>query len=123
MPKREWPVLVVIFSVVVLFAAIVLYPFFHNHFVHPLGRLSRQIVPGQPCSSVDALFADYIENHAVSDQAQFSDDTVTHDLLYTREISPVRALHLYDLSAFDDVQLAVRCDASGFVAESLFIGD
>jgi hypothetical protein len=99
------------------------YPHLHNHYVHPLGRLARQVEIGQSCDLVANQFTKYAQSSAASPEAQHSERTLTFDLLFTEAVSPSRGLSIYDLSAFDDLQLLVRCSPSNEVAEVLFIGD
>ena len=99
------------------------YPSLHNRYVHPLGRLARQVEIGQSCDLVANRFTNYTQGNAASPEAQHSDHILTFDLHFTEEISPSRGLSIYDLSVFDDLQLLVRCSSSNQVAEVLFIGD
>ena len=99
------------------------YPYLHNHYVHPLGRLARQVEIGQSCDLVASRFTKYTDSSATSPEAQHSDHILTFDLHFTEDVSPSRGLSIYDLSAFDDLQLLVRCSSSNQVAEVLFIGD
>ena len=100
------------------------YPFFHNEFLHPLGRLSRDIEVGQTCDQVSEMFTIYMREHAVSSRASASEHQLTHDLLrHHKDLPPSRGLSLYDESVFDDLQIRVRCDAAGKVAETLRILD
>lgn len=108
---------------VVLLAGVVLYPFAHNRYVFPLGRLAGEIRRGDRCVEVERRFADYAARRRHAPELQLNRFTATKDLLRGDPVPPGRGLHLYDVSLFDDVQLSVRCDPSGRVAEMLFIGD
>jgi hypothetical protein len=116
----KWSIIVA--SAVVAFWAVVFYPFFHNRFVHPLGRLSSTVHEGQACADVREAFSRYAREHA-SPHLQFGTPVYDHDLLRTRHVPPTEGAFLYDVSLFDDIQLTVRCSPDDRVAEVLFIGD
>ena len=106
-----------------LFLSCVAYPFIHNYYVHPLGRLARSIEPGQLCEQVAARFDTYASESAVSQEFQYHREETRRNLLKTEDVEPGELLFLYDLSPFDDLQLSVRCGPDRQVAEKLFIGD
>jgi hypothetical protein len=115
--------LTLIFAGPVVVVGCLAYPYLHSHYVHPLGRLARQVEIGQSCDLVANRFAKYTQSSATSPEAQHADHILTFDLNFTKEISPSRGLSIHDLSAFDDLQLLVRCSSSNQVAEVLFSGD
>ena len=121
--EREFVVGAIGAATALLFTTCLGYPYLHNHYLHPVGRLSRQIEVGQPCDLVARKFAAHVKNEAGSSQAQYFAHDLTHDLLFTEEIPPSRGLSLYDVSVFDDLQIRVRCSAEGSVAEKLVILD
>ena len=98
------------------------YPFVHNHYVHPLGRLAGTVHEGQLCSEVQAAFSRYAREHA-NPSLQFSTPVFDHDLLRKGPVPAARGAFLYDLSLFDDLQLSARCSPEGEVVEVLFIAD
>lgn len=98
------------------------YPDLHNQYVHPLGRLSLDVSEGDSCASVRERFSQYAADHP-SPELQFTEPTFTTDLLYTTSVVPSAGLYLRDVNVFDDLELSVRCDPQGRVAEVLFIGD
>jgi hypothetical protein len=109
-------------SIPVILATCAIYPFVHNNYIHPLGRLSRTISEGDQCDQVRKAFREYVAAHPSPD-LQFTEPNFTADILRTKEVTPAIGLFLYDLSTFDDLQLTVRCNSEGKVAEVLFIGD
>lgn len=121
--KRELMVGAIGVGTALFFVTCAGYPFVHNRYVHPLGRLSHEIVIDQPCDSVANRFAIYVETGTGSSHAQYSDHELTHDLFFTQEIPPARGLSLHDTNLFDDLQIRVRCNADGLVAEKLVILD
>jgi hypothetical protein len=101
------------------------YPPHHNRYVHPLGRLSRSISMGDDCAALRETFLAYSEARREdgSREVEFAERELTMDLLHTKQVAPSRGLWLYDVSAFDDLQLTVRCSPTGQVAEVQFVGD
>lgn len=114
---------VLLIAVPLLALSCITYVFIHNRYVHPLGRLSRQVVVGNSCNVVADVFQQYVRTESISPQVHYSDHMLTQDLRFTRDIPPSRGLALYDVSAFDDLQLRVRCSQEGRVAEKVFISD
>jgi hypothetical protein len=110
-------------GIVALVLGITLYPMLHNRYVFPLGRLYGSVSKGEPYEEVRTKFAEYYESKKDEGQVQFNEQVVETDLLRTKQIPPSRVLSLYDLSAFDDVQLQVLFDERGRVSEVLFVGD
>lgn len=47
--------------------ALAIYPFVHNQYVHPLGRLALSVRKGQSCATAQAAFARYAKEHANPD--------------------------------------------------------
>jgi hypothetical protein len=123
LPSKGRLALAAILLIPILLVAIGGYPFLHNHYIHPLGRLSRKISIGESCDSVAEKFSQYVSSRAVSPQVDYSDHILTSDLYHTQDVPPSRGLSLYDLSPFDDLQIRVRCSASGSVVEKLVILD
>jgi hypothetical protein len=117
-----WVVAAVV-GIVALLLGVAFYPMFHNRYVFPLGRLYGSVSKGEPYEEVRAKFTSYYEARKDGGEVQFNEQVVESDLLRTKQIPPSRMLSLYDLSAFDDVQLQVLFDAQGRVDEVLFIGD
>jgi hypothetical protein len=110
---------------VIVILAIGVYPFLHNEYIHPLGRLSHSIAVGDRCESVRAKFKAYFAVRSESPEAQFSEfDSTTNDF-YVRVLSipSYTGLHLYDTSPFDDIQLTVLCGGDDRVTKILFVGD
>jgi hypothetical protein len=85
--------------------------------------MADQVEIGQSCDVVADQFTKYTQSSAISPEAQHSDHILTFDLKFTEEVSPTRGLSVYDLSAFDDLRLLVRCSSSNQVAEVRFISD
>ena len=103
--------------------AVVVYPFTHNYYIHPLGRLARSISLGDSCPLLLERLARYEKRHPSPD-LQFTRPTYKAELRSQRPIDPPQSgMFIYDTSIFDDVQLSVRCSADNAVAEVLFIGD
>ena len=107
---------------VFLLAGFLLYPQFHNRYVHPLGRLAGSISKGDDCDAVRVSALSYAEVNK-STELQLSQPVYTMDLLRIKVVDPMRGVSIYDVSFFDDIQLQVRCGPDGNVAEKLFIGD
>lgn len=110
-------------GIAALLFGVTFYPMLHNRYVFPLGRLYGSVSKGESYEAVHAKFAEYYESRRDRGTVQFNEQMVETDLLRTKQMPPSRTLSLYDLSAFDDVQLQVRFDAQGRVDEILFTGD
>ena len=100
-----------------------LYPLVHNRYLHPVGQLYGTIRVGDPCTDVRAAFLKYHEHRRLNGVTQLATYSTEEALLKTEPVAPSKALHLYDESLFDDVQLTVRCDPANLVAAVQFIGD
>lgn len=111
----------------VVFVAVVsgLYPYVHNRWVHPLGRLAGRIEVGDRYEDVRREFAAYYvaQRRLGNRDVQLADGVTRMALEDGRRVPEGRLLHLYDTSLFDDVQLGVRFDPERRVAEVRFIGD
>ena len=95
-------------SVPLLFASCVTYPAFHNHYLHPIGRMSREIAVGSQCDGVRESFSDYVRESGSAD-TQFSEGRTTRDLYRTKVVPESKTVHLYDTNLFDDLQIEIRC--------------
>jgi hypothetical protein len=109
----------------VAFLAIGVYPFVHNKYIHPLGRLSRSIAVGDQCEPVRAKFRAYFVARSESPEVQLSEFDSTSNDFYVRALSLpfYTGLFINDTSPFDDVQITVLCGADNRVTKILFVGD
>ena len=105
-----------------LTAALVFYPLVHNHHIHPLGQLRDDISIGQPYTTVEGLFDDYLERYQSNEDLAFSKGKSDWHL-FKGPMPEAEQLFLYDLSVFDDLQLQVLFDEAGRVQEINFVGD
>ncbi len=97
------------------------YPKVHNHYVHPLGKLARQVKTGQSCDALANRFTAYTKASGASPEAKTSEHVLKYDLEFNGEIEPSRGISLNDESLFADLELRVRCDSSNQVAEVLYV--
>jgi hypothetical protein len=107
-------------------AAVMLYPFVHNYHLVPMARLAKRVHPGDDCGAAARAFAAYYEARRGrgNDDVQFTDGRTLDDHAFQRLVPPRRLLHLYDLTLFDDVQLTAICDPAGQRVERVFyLGD
>ena len=113
-------------SAIAILVALLAYPWVHNHYIHPLGRLQSQVEVGDHCGEIVAAFESYAANRAGSSDLQYVRDVTESNFYRTESVSPSTSLFLYDLSLFDDLQLYVRCSndrEDGTVVEKIYIGD
>lgn len=107
-------------------AAVVAYPWIHNHHLAPLARLSRHVPVGSDCAAASRAFAAYYERQRArgNGDVQHADGSTADDAGLGDLSPPRRMLFLYDLTLFDDVQLTALCDPAGRRVERvMYVGD
>ena len=98
-------------------------PMIYNHYIFPLGKLHHKISIGEDYASVQGKFQEYVKKRkGGSKELQFSEGPTSLNIR-TGPIAETEQLFLYDVSAFDDVQLQVLFDDMGHAKEINFIGD